>query len=98
MSNSLDVSIEAVVLVSFIVNFTDGAVGFVEGVIALHLVTVTFFVLGVLVAGVVVRNSIFEVVLRMGLKRSESNYKHNKNHGLFKRLNHCFGVENLYIT
>lgn len=55
-------------VVSRVVYGAHGAVGFDEGVLALHDVTIARFPLALLIAGVAVSDSIVELVTGVGLK------------------------------
>lgn len=62
-------SIEAVVLVRFVFHHSDGTVRVVDGVLSLHFVSNTFFLLFVDVVMFGVVNGVFELVMGFGLQR-----------------------------
>ena len=68
-AGTFHVGIEACLLVGGVVDRTKSSIGFVNCVMALHFVTVSYLVLGVLVAGVAISNAIFEAVPGMRLKK-----------------------------
>lgn len=68
VSRAGDNCVETVVLVGGVFDLADGAVGFHQGVFALDDISVANFMLGFVVAGVVVIYSVFEFVFGVGLK------------------------------
>lgn len=68
LADPADDSVEPVVVVSGVVHLTDGSVGLVEAVGSLDHVAVSGFRLVLHVAGVLIVDSIFEVVVRMSLR------------------------------
>lgn len=67
-TDPVDDGVESVVVVGGVVDLTDGAVGLVEAVGSLDHVSVSRLPLVLHVAGVLVVDSIFVVVLRVSLK------------------------------
>jgi hypothetical protein len=61
--------VESVVVVGGVFNGADSAVGFVEAVGALDNISVTLLVLALDVTGVVVLDSVFELILGVGLEK-----------------------------
>lgn len=75
----MDLSVESVLVVGGVVDFSDGSVGFLESVISLYDVTVPSLVLALDVVGVWVVNAVFEfvlwvVVLKMRKRRALNVY------------------------
>lgn len=60
-----------VVVIGRVVDGTDGTVGFDEGVLSLHDVTIASFPLALLVTGVAVGDSVVELVAGVGLQRKQ---------------------------
>lgn len=63
MSNSLHNSIETTVRTSNVVNDSNGTIGFLEGVRALYLMTISVFILFLFVASVRIMHSVVKVVM-----------------------------------
>lgn len=61
-------SVESIMLVGGVVNGTDGTVWFNELVLAFDYISITSFVLGFVVSGVWIFNSVFELVFGVSLK------------------------------
>jgi len=62
MARSGNNSVEAIVIISGVMDSTDGTISFMEGVGALYYITITDFLLGFLVTGVCVSYSVVEFV------------------------------------
>lgn len=66
-------SVEAIMWVSGVVDGAEGTIRVSYGVLSLDYVSITGFVLGLVVSGVGVRNSVFEFVFGVGLEVIEKN-------------------------
>lgn len=67
VSASFNVSIETVMLIGSVVDSSDCAIRFVEGVVSLDLITIALFVLLFMITSMLVFYTIFEVVFRVCL-------------------------------
>ena len=65
---------ETVVLVGSVLHNAGGAVGFLEGVGALHRISVPGFPLVFLITAVRVVHSVLELVLRIGLEQKQTSH------------------------
>lgn len=69
-------SVETVVVISSVVHSTDGTIGFGNGVVTLYNISIALFVLGLVVSGMGILNSIAECIFGVGLEeKSFSAYK-----------------------
>lgn len=64
-----------VVVIGWVVDSTDGTVGFDEGVLSLYNVAIASFPLALLVTGVAVGDSVVELVAGVGLQRIQRVWK-----------------------
>jgi hypothetical protein len=68
MSRLGDDSVESVVMVSGVVDYPGGAIRFNQAVVPLHLVTIPLLGLFLDIMGVVISDSVFELVMSRCLK------------------------------
>lgn len=71
MAGPGDDGVETIVGISGVVNGTDGAVGFHQGILAFDNISITGFVLGFVVTSMWVFYTVFELVFWMCLERKE---------------------------
>lgn len=86
MSRSGYNSVESIVIISGIMNSTDGTVGFVKRIRTFYNITITNFLLGFLISSVCVSYSIVECVFGVSLKRNFNCVIINLNRVLWVKL------------
>lgn len=67
MTRSFNVGVETVMLISCVMDSSDRAIRFVKSVVAFYDITITFFVLFLMIASMLIFNAIFKIVFGIRL-------------------------------